>query len=31
MMELEGKELEQAKIAFLRTIGETSKIQELPE
>ena len=31
MMELDGKELEQAKIAFLETIGETSKIQELPE
>ena len=31
MMELEGKELEQAKIAFLEMIGETSKIQELPE
>ena len=31
MMELDGKELAQAKIAFLETIGETSKIQELPE
>ena len=31
MMELDGKELEQAKIAFLEMIGETSKIQELPE
>ena len=31
MMELHGKELEQAKIAFLETVGETSKIQELPE
>ena len=31
MMELDAKELEQAKIAFLKTIGETSKIQELPE
>ena len=31
MMELDGKQLEQAKIAFLEMIGETSKIQELPE